>query len=491
MAAQGNEFNEEDMDLLFEQTLGHRMDDNQTVVPSELGDRIRSVIRSTADRQRKNRRWQLSISSSIAAAVILLAVIVISPTLSAFAKQWLGLQVPVSWKTLFAEYSGIQDAQVNNYRPIPPVTVQKDGISITLENIYLEEERLVFYAAINGAVEKQRGYRIASSDFQHAGWRMSNTTLKDEHGKKIDVAQIVQTLDPAEVQEFLKTKPDHLNFEVMETPTSEGEREHHFMDIQVPFDGSSFLKSKRIALDNELTIEKTVSVELNELTVSPTEMKLNYTLQRSEGMEIMIDKYGSEENPYIVDKNGDVYASKSTGGHRIDGDRNELTFHPSVYFKSGDEAELHIDKVWITDKNDRLSFDLSLKDQKTFPQTIQFHNHKITIMGSRYENGHLYLDINKAQPEAKELRPWKMEFGNYILKMNEDPELFKLYQEKYKVYSGQAYGRSYLKIDSKGKEVPGVYQVMIMAPEQDKYTLNIYRYEDAVIVNKVIPITVP
>ncbi|GIQ61902.1 hypothetical protein PACILC2_04700 [Paenibacillus cisolokensis] len=85
-----------------------------------------------------------------------MSVFLLSPTLSSYARQWLSAKVPEEWKRLFVEHRGIEGATSHDYRPIPSVTVEKDGISITLENIYLEEEKLQFYASVSGAEEQKK-----------------------------------------------------------------------------------------------------------------------------------------------------------------------------------------------------------------------------------------------------------------------------------------------------------------------------------------------
>ncbi|GIQ61903.1 hypothetical protein PACILC2_04710 [Paenibacillus cisolokensis] len=218
--------------------------------------------------------------------------------------------------------------------------------------------------------------------------------------------------------------------------------------------------------------------------MSPTEMKLEFQKLVPEGFEVDIQHPGSEDNPYILGSDGEIYSSNDLSL------KNDLTFHPSAFFKPGEEITLHLEKVWITDVNDSLEFDISLNNPESFPVTLQFRDRTISVIGARYESGHLYLDVEIAG-SAEEPPPWKMEYERYQEKVNSDPELLQLYQKKYKVYSGQAYGRALPKINAEGGQVPGVHQVMMMAPEQEKYTLRVYRFEDPVAINQNIVIKVP
>lgn len=482
MTDQNNRMENEELDLYFQKMISGG-NTQLTGAPPELEARIRSAILAAANRQRKKRIWLIRAAVSAASVIIILSVFLVSPTLSSYARQWLSAKVPEEWKRLFVEHRGIEDATSHDYRPIPSVTVEKDGISITLENIYLEEEKLQFYASVSGAEEQKKAFLIVSGNFKKAGMRQNITTIKDEQGNPLQVMQVVQRLNAKEVRDFLRTNPDTLTFEVFQSPSSVNERQQHFTDIVVPFHASSFLESKRIRLDKEVAMEK-AKIRLEQLTVSSTEMKLEFQKFAPEGFEVDIQQLGSEDNPYIIGSDGEIYSSNDLSL------KNELTFHPSAFFKHGEEITLHLEKAWITDVNDSLEFDISLNDPESFPVTLQFRDRTISVIGARYESGHLYLDVEIAG-SAEEPPPWKMEYERYQEKVNRDPELLQLYQKKYKVYSGQAYGRALPKINAEGEQVPGVHQVMMMAPEQEKYTLRVYRFEDPVAINQNIVIKVP
>jgi hypothetical protein len=288
------------------------------------------------------------------------------------------------------------------------------------------------------------------------------------------------------VAEFLRKNPKHLTFKVTQTP-SDNREEKHFMNIEVPFDASMILKNKHIAIDREIVIEDSTAVAFDSLTVSPTEMKLRYEVRTPEGIEVSLnDPYGRDDRPYMTDPEGNVYAASS-----MHEPRNVISFYPSAYFKPGAELALHVNKIWLTDWNEKQSFDIRLDRPESYPKTVQFRGRTITVLGAKYEEGHLYLDVKVEGAHADEHQPWKIDFDNYYMKMNNDPDLFKLYQEKYKVYSFDVYGRALPKADAKGHDKDGVYQVAIMAPEQDHYTLDIYRYEDPVELNWTVTFKVP
>jgi len=476
---------EDELDMFFRKHMENRPLNAE--VPEELEGRIRSVIRETARRERSRRRVVRALSAAAASLfIVLVCGITLSPSMSAYAKEWLGLRVPEAWLDLFQRYAGVKEAREHRYEPIPPVTVEKDGITITIENIYLEENKLSFSAAIKGAYEAQTGFLIVSGDFPDAGMSSSMSSVKGENSEVIDVAYVTQSLDEREVDEFLRKKPKHLTFKVTQTPGNNREQ-RHFMNIEVPFDASMILRNKHIPIEWELIVENFTAVSFDNLTVSPTEMSLNYEVRAPEGIDVsLIGPYGSDDSPYMTGSEGNEYAASD-----MRSSKNVISFHPSAYFKAGDELKLHINKVWLTDRNAKQSFDIRLDGTESYPKTVQFRGQTITVLGAKYAEGHLYLDVQVDGAHGDEHQPWKIDFDNYAEKMNNDPELFRLYQEEYKVYSFNVYGRALPKTDTEVRDNDGMYEVVIMAPKQNHYTLDIYRYEDPVELNWTVTFKVP
>lgn len=103
-----------------------------------------------APASRRSARFKLF--KSVAAAAILVSAfsagVTMSPAFASLVKEVPGFEIAVDWLTHVRQQDGVQTAVDHGYTPIEPATVRFDGTSITIDDIYLTDDELLFKAFI-------------------------------------------------------------------------------------------------------------------------------------------------------------------------------------------------------------------------------------------------------------------------------------------------------------------------------------------------------
>lgn len=519
----------------------------QIPIPEEFNQRIMNTLKRASAKQKRRkslRRGGLAFVAAIAASALL---IILSPPIASFAKNIPGLQSMVQHLEQWGPYSGISVAKSNGYVPIDPVTVSYDGISVTIDNVYFEENQLLFTASVSSEAIQQYlrtakggpeagslGVNMISMDFQgEPGVTSKGTTSGvvyqsvedlgiDEQDNSLYAESISAevAITQAEYDAFMNSQPTHLTFQLRQFIYGDSDpatiKEFQF---EVPFDAAHIQAAKKIAVRSDLKLgsfDSDISASvLDRIIIAPTRMSISLSTslkstgskpfylgsgvdQETQGAIDFISLWSELDNkPYLTDRNGKKYETSDSTMSYASTSR-ELRFTPSLYFDKDPELQLHISKVWVSGPVAD-SINLSLKD--SFPKTISFRGKPLTILQAKYEKGYLVLTIKRDEEaipfnyySTKSAEESHRISGGTLLLMSDywkelqSPDGDKRLFEQY--FKDSIWGLL-------GQYVPNVtdkqlgkdqYEVKVPAPEQTAYHLEGVRYYDPVEVNMMIPI---
>ncbi|MCG7409388.1 DUF4179 domain-containing protein [Paenibacillus sp. ACRRX] len=462
-----------------------------------------SKIESQPIGSRRSKRQKIPVVFKGTAAAVILVVtffagVTMSPAFASLVRGVPGIDIAIDWLKHIREQDGVQTAMNHDYIPIDPVTMKRDGTIITISDIYLTEEELLFKSFIQtdsfDLTDESSPVSIWISPLNTLAGQGSTTsssviTAADGSGKPVLHETYKYQLSDGVVKQFL-VQGTELELEVTKrTFIDEGRR----LDIQqmgimkVSIQPDKLLHNKVLEPKQSLPIGDSDLKELSleKLTIQPTTM--NLILKGPEGWYYEFPR-DDETAPYLKDDQGREYRYDPSGSGLLyyEGGQLQLPFSSSVYFEPNVRSlTLHIGSLRVGEFEPSEKLDLPLNGEN--PRTIHFKNKEIVIEGADYlPEGYLHLKIKKDSPEQKRLEG--VSFGiaqeeNLTEKFdNEGTEAYDAYRKKQredmKSFHVNGFG---IAEDNRKSEHLNVY---IPAPKLDQYTLTLSRTGDSITVNR-------
>ncbi|RKN85170.1 DUF4179 domain-containing protein [Paenibacillus ginsengarvi] len=475
----------------------------------ELPDKFEKgefVDRPTVAAPRRIRRRRLPVLYKSAAAALLViatltAGVKVSPAFASFVKgvPVPGFELAVDWLTQVRERDGVQTALNNGYTPIAPVTWQTGGTVITISDIYLTDEELLFKSFIASddfdVTDPQRSVDIkihpgnlSGSGSTTAGAIAATT---DGGGKPVLQESYKFQLAAGMAEEFLQ-KGTELRLTVIEHTADRAARRSDWKElgqIEIPIEPGKLLHNRVLEPDSRLAIGDPDFGEmpLNKLTIQPTTM--NVIVQGPKGWQFDFPR-DDETAPYLKDDKGRIYRYDPSGpGLLLEDGKLQLPFSSSVFFDRDIRSlTLYIGKMTISEMEPSGRVELAMDE--AFPKSVRFKNRELVIEGADYDSrGYLHLKMKKDRPGQTSLEgvsfdiaekedlsgEWEQErLEAYIRKTKEDREAF--------LVSGFGIAEDYL-----NKPHLDVY---IPAPRLERYTIELSRSGDTIDVGRSYPIAI-
>lgn len=434
--------------------------------------------------------WTRTALVSAACSVFFAGSVICSPSFAAYAKSIPLLGIAADWVQQCYGYDGVQNAKEHNYSPGKSVTVNHNGASITVEDLYLENNLLTFLATVKANDIKEKGvwYKLEpvglDLNTKEGGSSAGTIRNKGETNEQVIVQQYFLPLQKEQVEAFLKQNSDHITLAVKRTD-SKTNNEEVLTQIQVPFQVSEYRMPKEYAVNKSLDLTNKHAaisrITVQKLTVTPTRMEVELDKQLDDGYDLDLTKGQSQ---YIQDASGHKYPMSENWQPL----GNKLIFSPSAYFEGDPSALfLHLGTVWLTEDKAKQRFNLSMQSNK-FPQIVNFHEKRITILNAEYEEGYLHLHLKGDL--GGQLNPTVMpgvmvEIEGYQNKIDSNPKLQQIYDAA--AYKGDV-GIPVTRPNKDGVLGKGEYELYIKAPKQDDYTLSIRQFEEPIKLNLDIPL---
>lgn len=355
-------------------------------VPEELEINIKKRI--VGFKPHKKNYGRKAATACVLLCFLFIGAVKISPEFAAYASNVPVLHYAVEW--LIGD-EGIQNAKEHGYKGLGPLTITEDGYVLTLDNIFFDEDRIRLSAAVIGKkiieMEAQRSSHeheeevvikdVREEDFaEPVGIPSISVKFRDfEHPGACQsydgdsfttVAE--KTFEPGELKEFLATSPEFLHIDV--SIGHDEEVIHEFATLKVPINKEIFKQSKIFLQNKEISLEHT-NIKINDLTISPTRMKLNLNFQMEEGYF-----FTGFENPYLQDEKGNIYKPEGLISTNKSAEERIVYFVPSVYFEMPQKLYFCFDGVRIGSEEGK-SFTLSLQEE--YPKKMEYIGQELEI----------------------------------------------------------------------------------------------------------------
>ncbi len=351
-------------------------------VPEELEDRIIRRISHLKPKRHYGR--------NIAAAIIVISMLFVAgvkfnPVFASYAASIPGLKNAVEWLT---GDKGIKNARSKGYKGMQDMTIVEGDYTLILQNIIMDEDRIYLTAAATGgeitAMLEKKAYaeavrantgedskpdlealylRVKFIDFENSGASIEGGS------QETFAVKVEKVFESGEMQSFLSKSPDSLNLVVSIMRGQESM--YSFAPISIPINESSFMTSKVYESNEQRSFEHT-SVTVDQLTVSPTRMRLDIHFDMEDGYS-----FTGFENPRLEDEKGNVYKPEGLMSTYNSPEERSLYFVPSIYF---DKLPRHLcfrfDGIRIASDEGR-QFTLALDDM--YPKELEYMGQPITI----------------------------------------------------------------------------------------------------------------
>lgn len=442
------------------------------------------------------RRYRRAAAGSAAAAVLVLVFsfgVKMSPAFASFVKGVPGFQIAVDWLTDVRKKDGVQNAIDNGYSPIEPVTKQFGGTAITIGDIYLTEEELIYKVFVRtnefDVTDKEGNMDIwvTPRDLPAGGSRTA-ASVTTEGNKPVRQETYKFQLSPGENSAGgLLDYGSELQFTVQKHTSDPVLRKMDIDEIGkigVPFDTGKILHNKVFRPDIAAAVQDRDWKELkvDKLTIQPTTM--NVIVKGREGWGYDFPREDKEGAPYLKDDKGRIYPYDPSGPGLVLMDGYlQLPFSSSVFFdKDVRKLVLHIGKVTVTEQTPEVTFKLSMNDK--FPQTVRFKGRDVVIESAKYhEEGYLQLKVKKGTLDKKLEKESRFIGESLPEKSVEEYDEFMRQEKSIREGLGiPGYGKL------EDNEQSSSFNVYLLAEKKDSYELSLVRSNAEVTVNQDLPI---
>ena len=400
--------------VIFEEQLKEYFSSRVTPIPEELESKISNIIDTGMINNKK------SYPRVIAIALIFIGLFIASvkwiPAFGVYASNIPIIKIAVDW---LQGDSGTEHAKNQGYKELKGITLEEAGIKLELNNIMFDEDRLVVSATASGeridAVLKEveeinKAYseeslrsldhyspkRIGSpsisilyKDFQNPGGIGQSYFGSDRNMSLIDV-RYEKIFEKGEAIAFLSNNPKYLTIDVeviWYMYPQEKEELHIFKDVKIPFDKSDFMESRHYSINEVIPIAYG-ELKIDELTISPTRMRVDVSFDMEEGY-----KFNGLEKPYLMDAKDNKYMTEglvSTGGP------NKLSYYivPSIYFNSSiNELYFGFEEYSVGEDKD---YDFTISLNEELPKAFNYMGEDIIVETVSYRpntEDKLWIDL--------------------------------------------------------------------------------------------------
>ena len=354
-------------------------------VPDVLEERIRQRVKDIKPAKHYGRNIA---AACLVFLLIFAAGIRLSPDFAAYAAAIPGMEAAVKW---IQGDRGIQNAKEHGYKEIEGFIVEEDGYSLNICNIMMDEDRIHLTATAwggeidrfftlnrdsnNDLKEAAIGDKPEEIDYLHLNIRFMDFEnpgafiSSEGNDQGMLIRRIEKIFKDGDVRGFVGKAPDHLTLEAV---IWKGREElFTFKPIKLPINAEDVMLSKIIRPDVKLSYEKT-SINIKQLIISPTRMKIDLTFDMEEGYS-----FAEFENAYLKDEKGNVYKPEGLVSTHNSPLERSMYFVPSIYFERlPEKLYFCFDGVRIAADEGR-SFDISLSDK--YPRTIEYMGHPIVL----------------------------------------------------------------------------------------------------------------
>lgn len=181
--------------------------------------------------------------------------------------------------------------------------MEQNGCKLVIDNIVIDEDRLVMsIQAYNDKIEElltnsEEGkpirvsdkpkYKVSPAinlhffDFKEDGY-FGSTRRSDNKAYGV---RVEKTFREGEVQDFLASNPDYISFSAevsLLEPNQEKEVLETFANIKIPLDLKKIKMSKKFEVRKSTDLDK-MTLNVNQLTISPTRMRVDVSFQLPNG----------------------------------------------------------------------------------------------------------------------------------------------------------------------------------------------------------------
>ncbi|MDK8183892.1 DUF4179 domain-containing protein [Paenibacillus sp. UMB4589-SE434] len=379
-------------------------------------------------------------------------------------------------------------------------------------------------------------HSVASSSDSSIGYPVESREESQKRYQRqmedIYVTKIAYHLDPAYVEELRSSKqPRFITIKLEKIKRNKEFKITHKESkvIQVPLGAENFKPARIVKLDQDWNIADKAfqQVYLDNIRIYPTRMLLDVGTRIDGGGRFELNSPNNwediQDNIQLTDETGKVYPILSAGinSSMLNGvTRSTWDFIPSIYFDGKPKTmTLHVKKIWMSQYKIADQFTIRMDDQ--YPKKIHYRGKEVVIAGVSYSNGYLRLRVEPDENGYNPLECTFLTYEPYYLKLQEldgeekwkqrGLEIFtpeteaipmtgKQLDEKYTSLSRAGaiswspefgyYSKNFDVWELSGKKMP-VYDMMIMAPEQQEYRITARRYHEPVVVNQKLKFTVP
>ncbi|MEZ2657593.1 DUF4179 domain-containing protein [Aneurinibacillus aneurinilyticus] len=448
-----------------------------------------NVERKSAIPRKRMILWRIA-GGCAAGLVIFIGSVLYSPSFAAYTKNIPGLTTPVEWLQQTAKNIGIQNAKEHGYTPIHPVSMNKEGRIFTIDNIYLEDDRLRFTLAVQGPKGTTQKFGADPADFPDAtGSGDAEKPKKISDTEEVQITQYRFGLPQKQLEEFLIKKPTKLTFRI-------GGIYESFI-MTVPFDQTRLKAGEETTVDADLGLQqKDPAIEyaaVKSFSIDPTRIKVNLDIKLKPSYQIDFRRGLEEDWPYLTDEQGKKYVLNrdsfpyQSGLYDSSSGTVSLDFIPSVYFdKQPKQLTLHLKKVWLTETKASETVKISTVH---FPQTIRTYGKTYTLTSAKRQDGSWIFDVKKpahslSNTSAGITFEWPPEVRQ---QMEENKEWKNEIKGKKHIFNNDGCITPKYTLNPY-KEIPDQFELTVVAPKQDTYTLNVRRYADEIPLDIHIPL---
>ncbi|UQZ36939.1 hypothetical protein C2I18_27445 [Paenibacillus sp. PK3_47] len=415
----------------------------------------------------------------------------VSPVFAGMVSGIPGFAIAAEWLDGLRSRDGVQNASDHNYRPFEQVVRQFADTRVTLSDVYLTGDKLMYKAFIQfkgmaahlmthpdgteGLDQYAAGYHVQNLDFADgAETGILHVTYDEQTGEPVMAIPVEQKLNPAKVSAFLAGDPSKLSFALYVPVEGQEVPDKHI--IEVGFDKTQLLKDWEIAVNRSVSVSGNSGVKsltVDKLQITPVNTALEVKLDEAERHILNLDYEDLQLE--LTDDKGNVYPFESYSHlkevpGRSGSDRISLVFAGSPYFNDAVQSlNLRIGKIQISQIGSFM-----LTPGHASPQTVRFMDKDLVISVPQYKDGMLQFSVHQ---DADSLKGMEFNIPAYTADVLGSPELYKrLYVDQEGYRSGRLYPLA-------GKET---YSISVMAPDEKNYKIEVISEPEQVELGKTL-----
>ncbi|WP_438312395.1 DUF4179 domain-containing protein [Sporosarcina sp. FA9] len=286
----------------------------------------------------KKRIYKRGIWSIIVAAILLITLVTSIRVSPVFANAIASIPGMERFVEFIREDKGLESAMNNEYYQAFNLSSEKEGVTLTLKGVIVDEQEMVLFYTLGGA-RKNEVFHLGLSDITD---RKGNDVMRwgsatpdpgsFETGKELAVKINIRFKEGVNESDF-----------ILHATAKSTERE---IDFDIPF---SLAKEKMPT--TRYPVNETVSIERQKITIQKIEispLKVAIHIRTDPNNTKMI--FGIEDLR-LVDENGEKWTSVS-GISRTENEEEKIYFLESNYFEQPDELTLMFNKLQAIDKDE-------------------------------------------------------------------------------------------------------------------------------------------